>query len=54
LLPIRGEQLHGAVVTTGAWIHLVANLERPTVDVSSREKKEEEQIELHDGEKENE
>jgi len=54
LLPVRGEQLQGAVVTTGACIHLVDNLERPTVDVSSREKKEEEQRELHDGDKENE
>ena len=32
---------------------LVDNFERPTVDVSSREKKEEGQRELHGGEKEN-
>lgn len=54
LLPVRSEQLEGAVVTTGAWTHLVDNFERPTVDVNSREKKEEEQRELHDDEKDNE
>ena len=53
-MPIRGEQLQGAVVTTRAGMDLVDNVERPTVDVSSREKnEEEEQRELHDEAKHN-
>ena len=53
LLPVRREQLQSTVGTIGTWIYMVGNLERPTVDVSSREKKKEKQRELHNSEKKN-